>query len=132
MKIKGLGCAIVVRTSSGLPVALHCSKGRGQILPGGKLEKNETYKQCAARELFEETGMVAKDLTAICSGLNTDLWYCHVYFATVEKIITGHRTREGITRLATWNELFESEFGGFYEWVHDHLINHCSGRFIRR
>jgi 8-oxo-dGTP pyrophosphatase MutT (NUDIX family) len=30
--------------------------------PGGHLNKNETYAQCANRELFEETGYIAKNL----------------------------------------------------------------------
>jgi 8-oxo-dGTP diphosphatase len=32
-------------------------------LPGGFLDMNETTEKCAARELFEETGMVANNLT---------------------------------------------------------------------
>ena len=30
--------------------------------PGGHLNRNETYAQCASRELFEETGYNAKNL----------------------------------------------------------------------
>jgi 8-oxo-dGTP pyrophosphatase MutT (NUDIX family) len=30
--------------------------------PGGHVNKNETYAQCANRELFEETGYIAKNL----------------------------------------------------------------------
>ncbi|GEM_PF-6983796 len=40
-------------------------------LPGGRLEKNETLKRAATRELFEETGYKSKDLIR----LQDRLWY---------------------------------------------------------
>tara|TARA_B100000989_G_C19465426_1_gene438048 strand:- start:561 stop:956 length:396 start_codon:yes stop_codon:yes gene_type:complete len=35
--------------------------------PGGHLNRNETYAQCASRELFEETGYNAKNLKYLMS-----------------------------------------------------------------
>lgn len=35
--------------------------------PGGHLNRNETYAQCAIRELFEETGYSAKNLKYLMS-----------------------------------------------------------------
>jgi len=46
-------------------------------LPGGSMELNETVEQVAARELYEETGLVAKgfDLIGVFSG--PEYYYCY-------------------------------------------------------
>ena len=60
-------------------------------LPAGGREQNETPKQCAVRELFEETGQKVADLQFI--GLlhskhvqSQDLKYNPVYFAEMESL----------------------------------------------
>ncbi len=52
-----VGCIVVVPCPGGF-IGLDCAKGRGKILPGGKwTPEDRTYREAAAREFFEETGL---------------------------------------------------------------------------
>jgi 8-oxo-dGTP diphosphatase len=57
-----VGVAVVVRRNGRLLMGLRRgSHGAGTwSVPGGSLQPGETVAQCAARELVEETGMVAE------------------------------------------------------------------------
>lgn len=44
-----------------------------QALPGGHLDHNETFEQCAARELQEETGILIGNSSSISHQSNLDL-----------------------------------------------------------
>lgn len=48
-----IGCIALVRLEKGI-VCFQCEKGRGLILPGGKLEHPESFEDAAKRELREE------------------------------------------------------------------------------
>jgi len=52
-------------------------------IPAGTLEKNESPKTCALREIQEETGYKAKNMTPLIKfypsiGYNTEIIYCYV------------------------------------------------------
>jgi len=60
-------------------------------LPAGQREENETPKECAIRELYEETGQIVKDLDF--TGLlkvknlsNGNVKYNPVYFSFIKKL----------------------------------------------
>ncbi|WP_108669065.1 NUDIX domain-containing protein [Peribacillus acanthi] len=60
-------------------------------LPAGKREENESPKECAIRELYEETGQSVDDLEfkgllKVKNLSKNNVKYNPVYFATVEKI----------------------------------------------
>jgi 8-oxo-dGTP diphosphatase len=65
-----VGVAVVVRRGGRLLMGLRRgSHGAGTwSVPGGSLQPGETVAQCAARELVEETGMVAElsDIDLLC------------------------------------------------------------------
>lgn len=61
-------------------------------LPAGQREDYETSKQCAARELYEETGQLVeelefKGLLKVKNVLNGEVKYNPVYFSTVERLL---------------------------------------------
>ncbi|MEW5317271.1 MAG: hypothetical protein WDW38_008582 [Sanguina aurantia] len=70
------------------------SHGGGEwALPGGHLEMGETFEQCAAREVEEETGIVLTKLrfeTALNSIFSTSVHYVTVFMsADVDESVTA-------------------------------------------
>jgi len=60
-------------------------------LPSGGRENNETSKECAIRELYEETGKLVtnlefKGLIKAENSLDGNIKYNPVYFTTIEKL----------------------------------------------
>lgn len=76
MALPESACVFVVRDGRVLSVIDH----RGYGLPGGKVEPGETAKTAAARECFEETGMVAGGLRFLYEG-ECDGYWCTTYLA---------------------------------------------------
>ena len=60
-------------------------------LPAGQREERETPKECALRELYEETGQIVTDLEfkgllKVKNIMNGNVKYNPVYFTTIEKL----------------------------------------------
>lgn len=56
-------------------------------IPGGAMELGDSFEQTAQRELFEETGLIAKELRLVTIASGKELYYCYphgdeVYNAT--------------------------------------------------
>lgn len=76
-------------------------------LPAGKREMNETPKECAIRELFEETGQRVKQLEfqglAKILNLNTkNVKHNPIYFSKVEHL-TDFIPNEEMERIILWD-----------------------------
>lgn len=68
-------------------------------LPAGQREKNETPKDCAIRELYEETGQSISDLEfkgllKVKNIISNEIKYNPVYFNTVEKLQPFQKNNE--------------------------------------
>lgn len=60
-------------------------------LPAGQREKNETAKDCAIRELYEETGQIVSDLEfkgllKVKNLSNDEVKYNPIYYTTLEEL----------------------------------------------
>lgn len=60
-------------------------------LPAGQREKNEMSKDCAIRELYEETGQIVSDLEfkgllKVKNLSNDEVKYNPIYFTTLEEL----------------------------------------------
>lgn len=68
-------------------------------LPAGQREENETPKECAIRELYEETGQIVNDLEfmgllKVKSVANGYFKYNPVYFSFIEELQPFHSNAE--------------------------------------
>ena len=78
------------------------------VAPGGKIERHESPVECAARELREETGLIARNL--ILRGIVREVsprpdwqWLLFIYFVTEATGSVGDDCSEG--RLQWWSTL---------------------------
>lgn len=82
-------------------------------LIGGKCDPNEPARAAAARELFEETTLIAppESLKLLYVGLlkkyTIAVYEASVYYGTPTT------TAEGVVKWCTWEELFAGPFGQF-------------------
>ncbi|MFF2755213.1 NUDIX domain-containing protein [Psychrobacillus sp. NPDC058041] len=68
-------------------------------LPAGLREENETSKDCAIRELYEETGQIVSDLEfmgllKVKSLSNDEVKYNPIYFTTLEELQPFQKNNE--------------------------------------
>lgn len=77
-----VGCVSLVIVGEYI-VGLRCPKRNSIILPGGKLQAGETFKQAAARELLEGTGLVAQTQRLVFGGMSADGVYCYTFLTTI-------------------------------------------------
>ncbi|QCR33094.1 NUDIX hydrolase [Lysinibacillus sp. SGAir0095] len=82
-------------------------------LPAGTREREETPKECAIRELYEETGQVVPDMEfkGLLKSKNTmsgEIKFNPVYFTTTEKI-QPFKENEEIAEIKLWD--LEEEIG---------------------
>jgi len=93
------------------------SPQHGIILPGGKWRgKSETYREGAARELKEETGLIATSSKYLfgCIGTKQDV-YSITFITKVKSVVEGFESHEGKCVFASWNDLLNSKYGAYYD-----------------
>jgi 8-oxo-dGTP diphosphatase len=94
-------------------------------LPAGQREENETPKDCAIRELYEETGQIVSDLEfkgllKVKNLSNEEVKYNPVYFTTLEELQPFQKNRE-TSEIKLWDL---KEQIGYMDYVDVNIFTH--------
>jgi 8-oxo-dGTP pyrophosphatase MutT (NUDIX family) len=122
--------AFLKRTFIAGYLGISCKKGRGFIMPGGKWEEGETYRETAARELFEETGVQVDptSLKWIWTGPDGDGYQVMAFlskktFSEIEPHLK--ETNEGVPSMVIERSFLESKYKAYYDAlfqvIHDNV-----------
>jgi ADP-ribose pyrophosphatase YjhB (NUDIX family) len=77
-----VGAMCVVRDEAGRVLLIRRSDNGAWALPAGSIELGENLRDCAVREVHEETGLLARELTPFgifCRPAHTPNMYGHSY-----------------------------------------------------
>ena len=117
MKIK---CASLVFDCEGDVLVLDTLRG-GYQLPGGRPKGNETFKDAAARELYEETGLKAVSQKLVFHGAMTENVYCYVFLTDTDRHEDGFITSEGTSIYVPRKKLKKSKHKAFHQVLYEAL-----------
>mgnify|MGYP003423951895 CR=1 FL=1 len=120
-----LGCIAVVPAIGGGFVGIECAKGRGLILPGGKVETTDpSWNHTASRELVEETGLKIPhwDFKYLWQGPDGQNHIVMAYLASGRYKCPTKATAEGKPQVVWPCDLYKSTFAAYYRAMFEATI----------
>jgi len=69
------GSSVIIYSSAGEVLMLHRTDNDSWCFPGGAVELGEKIEETAAREVFEETGLIVEDLNLFGVFSGEELYY---------------------------------------------------------
>jgi 8-oxo-dGTP diphosphatase len=104
-------------------------KIRGLEFPGGKVEKGESLKEAARREVYEETGATVDELLQIAEYKVSDKnesFVKAVFWGTIKKISTKNNYYETNGPVMVEGDILQLRFGNEYSFImKDEVIPEC-------
>jgi 8-oxo-dGTP diphosphatase len=104
-------------------------KIRGLEFPGGKVEKGESLKEAASREVYEETGATVDELLQIAEYKVSDeneSFVKAVFWGTIKKIRTKSNYYETNGPAVVEGDILQLRFGNEYSFImKDEVIPEC-------
>ena len=110
--IPKIGCCGIVPQGERVILAIECAKGRGLVLPGGKFDitNDISYKTCAAREVYEETGVIVNNRGSrlVHCSLCFDGYFVYFFRFPSYQYESLLPNREGVPKWVTIKELMDN------------------------
>lgn len=108
LRMKRAAC-MVVPVERGRIVAVHNPGRRGWNLPGGNVERGESFKRAAIRECYEETGVLVRECFLLFRGRDGN-YAVYTYLAVQWTARTIRGSEEGDAAVVPIGELVHGHF----------------------
>ena len=97
-------------------------KRKGWEIPGGHIEKGETWKEAAKRELYEETGAIDVEITPICLyKISSYGILCYAKINKLGKLPESEIEKIGLFDTEPDNLTYEETYNLFFKTVIDRI-----------
>ena len=96
-------------------MAIWSPRRRAFCLPGGSIESGESVREAAARELLEETGMVAVEEPILLGVAKAVKLPCAAVWIEAAGVLRG--SEEGAACLVRAEQLLQGPYGEWAAWA---------------
>ena len=101
-------------------------KRKGWEIPGGHIEKGETWEEAAKRELYEETGAIDVEITPICLyKISSYGILCYAKINKLGKLPESEIEEIGLFDTEPDNLTYEETYNLFFKTVIDRIKKKC-------